>query len=216
MEKTNFKSINHLKNHTEGHILYIFENLEEYINHIEDFVISGLEQNQYSIIIENDRINLMLKKRLATILSHSQLKKVIIINNFDFYYAKGDFQCNSIFECLPNLIEGYTEEGVAVRSWAHVEWGDEREVHKKLSISEKEADVIVSEKRLLSVCAYDSDRVNEKLKGNLSGRHNYLLKDLGSNHESLLKESSEERIQLLLDRRAFREEYYRRLAKKWH
>ncbi|WP_081773016.1 MEDS domain-containing protein [Bacillus sp. EB01] len=206
MEKTHFKITNHLKNLTEGHILYIFEDIEDYIRHIEDFVMCGLEQNQYSIIIENDRINLLLKKSLAAILSKSQLNKVIIINNFDFYYAKGDFQCNSIFDHLPKLIEGYSDE-VVVRTWAHVEWGDERDVHKKLSISEKEADVIVSDKKLLSVCAYDANRVNNELKENLINRHNFLLKDL---------ENNEERMQQLLDRRAFREKYYKTLAKKWH
>ena len=177
MKKTDFKAINHLKNLTEGHILYIFENMEEYIKNVVDFVSCGLEQNQYSIIIENDRINLMLEKVLPTMLSKSQLNKVFIINNYDFYYAKGDFQCSSIFEYLPNLIEGYSEEKCAVRSWAHVEWGDAREVHKKLTISETEADVIVSEKRLLSVCAYDSERVTEGLKRKLINRHNFLLDD---------------------------------------
>ncbi|WP_082347307.1 MEDS domain-containing protein [Bacillus sp. FJAT-18017] len=210
MEKEHFKITNHLKNLTEGHILYIFENIEDYIRHIEDFVMYGLEQNQYPIIIENDRINLLLRKSLAAILSKSQSNKVIIINNFDFYYAKGDFQCNSIFEYLPRLIEGYSDE-VVVRTWAHVEWGDERDVHKKLSISEKEADVIVSHKKLLSVCAYDAYRVNDELKENLLNRHNFLLKDLDA-----LPENDEERMQQLLDRRAFREEYYKTLAKKWH
>lgn len=216
LEKTHFKLINHLKNLTEGHILYIFENVEEYIKNVEDFVICGLKQNQYSIIIENDRINLMLKKSLASKLSKSQINKVIIINNFDFYYVKGDFQCNSIFDYLPKLIEGYSEEEFVVRSWAHVEWGDEGEVHKKLSTSEKEADIIVSEKRLLSVCAYDSDRVSEELKGSLINQHNFLLDDQGDKQEKLLSEANQKRIQQLLDRRAFREEYYKTLAKKWH
>ncbi|MEH7886596.1 MEDS domain-containing protein [Bacillus sp. JJ1609] len=190
MKKTHYKKINDLKYLTEGHILYIFENVEEYIKNVVDFVISGLEQNQYIIIIENDRINLMLKNRLALMLSKSQLNKVFIINNFDFYYAMGDFRCNSIFEYLPKLIEGYPKEGIAVRSWAHVEWGDEGEVHKKLLTSEKEADVIVSEKRLLSVCAYDSHRVSEELKGSLINRHTFLLNDLGNKQEKLVPEST--------------------------
>ncbi|WP_231687913.1 MEDS domain-containing protein [Bacillus sp. FJAT-27251] len=212
LEKTHFKTVKHLKNLTEGHILYIFENLEKYIKNVVDFVMCGLEQNQYSLIIENDRINLMLKKHLAPMLSKDQLNKVMIINNYDFYYVKGDFQCNSIFEYLPKLIEGYSEEGFSVLSWAHVEWGDEAEVHKKLSNSEKEACIIVNDKKLLSVCAYDSDRVNEALKGSLINHHNFLLND----QEKSMSEANQKRIQQLLDRRAIREEYYKTLAKKWH
>jgi hypothetical protein len=176
LEKTHYNTINRLNNLAEGHILYIFENVEEYIKNVVDFVNCGLEENQYCLIIENDRINLMLKDSLAKTLSKSQLSKVLIINNYDFYYAKGDFQCNSIFEYLPKLIEGYSEE-VPVRSWAHVEWRDEGEIHHNLSASEKEADVIVSQERLLSVCAYDSAKVNEELKESLINHHNFILKD---------------------------------------
>ncbi|WP_456272820.1 MEDS domain-containing protein [Bacillus sp. AK031] len=176
LEKTHYKTINRLNNLTEGHILYIFEDVEEYIKNVVDFVNCGLEENQYCIIIENDRINLMLQDRLAKILNKSQLSKVVIINNFDFYYAKGDFQCNSIFEYLPKLIENFSEE-IPVRSWAHVEWRDEGEIHQNLSASEKEADVIVSQERLLSVCAYDSERVSGKLKESLINHHNFLLKN---------------------------------------
>lgn len=177
LKKMNFKVINNLKNLTEGHIIYFFENVEEYIKNVVDFVISGLEQNQYSIIIENDRLSPFLKKSLAQMLNESQLNKVRFINNFHFYFFKGDFRCESIFEFLPSLIEGYSEEGFSVRSWAHVEWGDEREVHKKLSDSEEEADVIVGEKRILSVCAYDSERVSEELKGGLLTHHNFLMNE---------------------------------------
>ena len=180
-----YKEINHLKNLSEGHILYFSENVEEYINNVVDFVMSGLEQNQYSIIIENDRISPLVKKRLTSMLKESDLNKVKFINNYYFYYVKGDFQCNSIFDFLPKLIENYTEQEFSVRSWAHVEWGDEQEVHNKLVASEKDADVIVSEKRLLSVCAYDSDRVSEELKRNLLTRHNFLMNDQGDRQEEM-------------------------------
>ncbi|RFU60976.1 MEDS domain-containing protein [Peribacillus glennii] len=185
MERKNLDVINHLKNLTEGHVIYFFEDVEDYLKNVVDFVISGLEQNQYSIIIENDRISPLLKKVFESMLNESQLNKVRFINNFDFYFAKGDFGCNSIFEFLPRLIEGYGEQEFAVRSWAHVEWGDEHEVPKKLSDSEKEADVIVSEKRLLSVCAYDSDRVSEELKVNLLTHHNFLMNNQGNKQEKL-------------------------------
>jgi hypothetical protein len=178
LAKTHINLINHLGTLSEGHILYIFNNVEEYIKNIEDFVISGLEQNQYCIIIENDRISHILKNMLTSTLAQSELDKVFIINNYDFYYAKGDFRCSSIFDYLPKLIEGYeAEKEFPLRSWAHVEWGDEREVHKKLATAETEADVIVSEKRLLSVCAYDFERVSEELKRSLINQHNFLFDD---------------------------------------
>jgi hypothetical protein len=177
LESTHLKKVNELANLTRGHGLYFFRNQDQYINNVVDFVISGLDRNEYSIIIENDRIIPLIQKRLTVLLDESRLEKVKFINNYDFYYAKGDFRINSIFDFLPNLIEGYSENDLPVRSWAHVEWRDETEVSKKLMDSEKEADVIVNETNLLSVCAYDSERVSEELKQGLLTCHNLLIND---------------------------------------
>ena len=175
-----FKVINHLRNLPDGHILYFFENIEEYIKNIVDFVVYGIEQNQSSIIIENDRITPLVKESLASILNSSQLNKVRFVNNYDFYFAKGNFQCNSIFEYVPILFKDYAEQGFIVRSWAHIEWGDIQEIHNNLLESEEEAEVIVRKKRLLSVCAYDSDRVSEELKKGLLTHHTFLMEDVSS------------------------------------
>lgn len=177
LEITHLKEVNKLQNLTEGHVLYFFENHDQYISNVVDFVISGLELNEYSIIIENDRITPLIKKRLKVLLNESRLEKVKFVNNYDFYYAKGDFRMNSISDFLPKLIEGYSELDLVFRTWAHVEWRDEREVSKKLSDAENEANLIVSEMKLLSVCAYDSERVSNEFKANLLSCHNFFITD---------------------------------------
>lgn len=177
LESTHLKEISKLQNLTKGHVLYFFENHDQYISNVVDFVISGLELNEYSIIVENDRITPLIKKRLKVLLNESRLEKVKYVNNYDFYYAKGDFSMNSISDFLPNLIEGYSELDLVFRSWAHVEWRDEQEVSKKLSDAEDEADLIVCEMKLLSVCAYDSERVSNEFKESLLSSHNYLISD---------------------------------------
>lgn len=168
------KEVHEIQDLTKGHILYFFKNQDQYISNITEFVLSGLERNEYSIIIENDRMTPLIKKSLTEKLNNNCLKKVVFVNNYDFYYAKGDFRVNSIFDYLPNLIEVYSEQGLAVRSWAHVEWRYEPEVSTKLSVSEKEADLIVAKTKLLSVCAYDSERVS---KESLLSCHNFLVNE---------------------------------------
>ncbi|WP_409297894.1 MEDS domain-containing protein [Peribacillus sp. SCS-26] len=182
MEITNLKEIGHIKGLTEGHILYFFENQDKYLSNIVDFVLSGLERNQYTIIIENDRIAPLIQSRLKSLLDSDSLNKVKIVNNFDFYYAKGDFSSNSIFEFFPSLFEDGSSPGSVVRSWAHIEWRDENGVSRKLTQSESDADSIVNKARLLSVCAYDSNRVSEELKMGLFGTHQLLLSD-ENNHQ---------------------------------
>jgi hypothetical protein len=173
------KEVNELASLTKGHGLYFFENQEQYVTRVVDFVISGLEHGEYSIIVENDRLMPLITKRLMESVEESSLEKVKFINNYDFYYAKGDFSVNSIFDFLPNLIDGYSELDVVIRSWAHVEWRDEQEVSKKLIVSEQAADIIVTETELLSVCAYDSERVSKELEEGLLNCHNFLINDKG-------------------------------------
>ncbi|MBX9975840.1 MEDS domain-containing protein [Cytobacillus firmus] len=177
MESIHVKEVQEIQDLTKGHVLYFFKNQDQYISNVIEFVLSGLERNEYSIIIENDRMTPLIKKSLTEKLNNNCLKKVMFVNNYDFYYAKGDFRVNSIFDYLPNLIEGYSEHNLAVRSWAHVEWRDEPEVSKKLSASEKEADLIVAKTKLLSVCAYDSGRVSNELKESLLFCHNFLVNE---------------------------------------
>lgn len=178
MEGTHLRGVSELAGLTEGHGLYFYKNQEKYLTKVVDFVLSGLERNEYSIIVENDRITPLITKRLTESLDESRLEKVKFINNYDFYYAKGDFSLNSIFEFLPNLIDGYSELDVVVRSWAHVEWREEHEVSKKLLDSEQAADVIVSDTNLLAVCAYDSKRVSTELRNGLLGCHNFIINEI--------------------------------------
>lgn len=177
MERTQLKEVNELANLTTGHGVYFFQNQDQYVTNVVNYVVSGLERDEYSIIVENDRLIPLIKNRLTALLNESSLEKVKFINNYDFYYAKGDFRINSIFDYLPNLIEGYSELDLVIRSWAHVEWRDEPDVSKKLTASEKEADVIVTETKLLSVCAYDSERVTKEFKEDLLNCHNFIISD---------------------------------------
>ncbi|MFD0048199.1 MEDS domain-containing protein [Actinomycetes bacterium NPDC127524] len=175
MESTHLIEVNKVQDLTKGHVLYFFEDQEQYVTNVIDFIISGLKQSEYCIIIENDRFIPLIKKRLTLSVNESRLKKVGFVNNYDFYYTKGDFRINSIFDYLPKIIEGYSELDSAVRSWAHVEWRDEQEVSKKLVESENEADKIVTDTKLLSVCAYDTKRVSEEFMKGLLNSHNILI-----------------------------------------
>ncbi|WP_423408867.1 MEDS domain-containing protein [Heyndrickxia sp. MSNUG] len=177
MESTHLIEIDEIQNLTKGHALYFFDDQDQYVSKIVDFIISGLELNEHCIIIENDRITPLIKKKLTVLVNKKRLEKVTFVNNYDFYYAKGDFRINSIFDYLPNIITGNSELDIVVRSWAHIEWRDEHEVSKHLLDSEIEADKIVTETKLLSVCAYDSERVSQEFKEGLLTCHNLLINE---------------------------------------
>ncbi|WP_366164071.1 MEDS domain-containing protein [Bacillus infantis] len=171
------KEVTELRSLAKGHVLYFFEDYDRYLSNVEDFVITGLKLNEYAVIIENDRWIRKIRNKLCESLEERYLQKVAFINNFDFYYAKGDFRVNSIFDFLPKVLDNYSEENSVIRSWAHVEWRNEEEIQGKLLASEEAADGIVSDSKILSVCAYDSDRASQEFKAGLLTNHNYLLLD---------------------------------------
>jgi hypothetical protein len=177
LESTHLIEINEIQNLTTGHVLYFFDNQDQYVSNVVDFIISGLELNEYCIIVENDRYTPLINKRLTGLVNESRLEKVAFVNNYDFYYAQGDFRINSIFDFLPKLIKDSSQLDLGVRSWAHIEWRDEQEVSKKLLKSENEADKIVTETKLLSVCAYDTERVSPEFKKGLLTCHNFLINE---------------------------------------
>ncbi|WLR57399.1 MEDS domain-containing protein [Mesobacillus subterraneus] len=71
MECVHLKEVNEIANQAKGHGLYFFQDQERYISNVIDFVISGLERNEYSIIIENDRITPLIIKRLTVLLNET-------------------------------------------------------------------------------------------------------------------------------------------------
>lgn len=165
-----------LRSLTKGHVAYFFTDQEQYVSNVVDYVIAGLRQNECTIIVESDRMAPMIVLKLAQKLTAPELDQVRFLNNYEFYYAHGDFRINSIPDLLPTLFKGEFDPDMCYRTWAHIEWRDESEVSKLLH-SEEQADIIVAEENLLSVCAYDSRRVSGDFRDRLLASHSIHLHD---------------------------------------
>ncbi|MFC0476265.1 MEDS domain-containing protein [Robertmurraya beringensis] len=79
------------------------------------------------------------------------------------------------------IISGIKNEelvlGKFVRTWAHVEWDDEKEVNDKIEEFEKLAESLVDKKKILSVCAYDSSKIPDRWVRILIECHNVTVTD---------------------------------------
>ncbi|OCA81592.1 hypothetical protein A8F94_22245 [Bacillus sp. FJAT-27225] len=164
-------------NLSEGHVFYNTYSPDRYIDNLLLFIRSGLNQGQHCLIIENDRLWLRAKSRFSKNFTSKQLERVIHINNFDFYYYTGDFHTETIVDYFSKILSPYKERKFEVRTWTHVEWGNDIDMNTKIKQFEQKAEEDVSKLKLLAVCAYDGERLNKSLIESLHATHNYYLSD---------------------------------------
>lgn len=158
------------------HICYIF-NINNYIETVISFIISGIKNEEQVLLVENERNILHIKKEIHKLLSKEELGNVHFLNNFDFYWSNGDFHPQTISLHFSKIINPLSTTGTFLRTWAHVEWGDEEELNEKIEEFEKVADKIVNEKKILSVCAYNRSEIPLTWEPILMKSHNVTIKD---------------------------------------
>lgn len=158
------------------HICYIF-NKKKYIETVVSYIISGIKNEELVLLVENERNILLIEKEIKKQLSKAQLANVHFINNFDFYWYNGNFHPQTISLYFSQIIDPFLSTGKFVRTWAHVEWDDEKEVNEKIEEFEKLADSLVNKKKILSVCAYDSNKIPDRWVRILIECHNVTVTD---------------------------------------
>lgn len=162
----------------EGHIVYFSQNRDKYIENAASYIISGINQGGCVLLIENERITVALRERIARSLTKEQLKKVLSINNYDYYYySQGSFHTPSIVSYFSKLMQPFIEQKLSIFTWAHIEWHDEPEITAKIESFEKDANNVVTSMKLLSVCAYNTDRLTELMKTSLIKHHDAVMTD---------------------------------------
>lgn len=177
MKENSAQLANPFQEPTCNHILYCYEKLDCYIENLVSFILSGVEQGSFIVLIENERIFQLIDKKLYSLLSKEQKKLINYVNNFDFYFSHGDFHTPTIISTFSNLIEPYRKGGATIGTWAHVEWGNHDEIAGKIKEFEVVANQTVYSMNTTSVCAYDADRLSESLKKDLNSSHPYQLTD---------------------------------------
>lgn len=169
--------IDELKKANGGHICYLYDNPTEYIETVISFIVLGITQGEHVVLIENDRNMLHINKKLDKQLSKEQRKNLHIINNFDFYWANGDFHPHTITRYFSKKMDSLITNNAPVRTWGHIEWGDPDDLSDKLEEFEKIADCVVNEQGLISVCAYDANKTPSTWKSLLINSHGVMLSD---------------------------------------
>ncbi|MGD6819130.1 MEDS domain-containing protein [Metabacillus sp. 84] len=158
-----------------GHILFLFDDADIYIKAASAYILSGVEQGDQIIVIENERMAVLLEKQLKGILTKKQLANVHFLNNFDFYYSNGNFHTPTIVAYFLKVVQPLIDANQRFRTWAHIEWGEIGDIKYEIDDYEKNSEVTVNAMKLLSVCAYNKERLPAKIKTSLLNSHRYLM-----------------------------------------
>lgn len=177
VEKTVTQQLKELQQAEGGHIFYYSNDLDCYIQNAVSYIVSGVEQGEQILMVENDKIYSLIQEKVKKLLNREQLKKVHFINNFDFYWQHGDFHPPTVLAFFSKILGPHLENNQAIRAWGHVEWRDEKCISENLEDFEREANEIISTVKVWAVCAYDADRVSESLKAGLMRTHEFYMTD---------------------------------------
>ncbi|RTE11041.1 ATP-binding protein [Paenibacillus whitsoniae] len=175
MISINFNKIVKLSN--GGHILYIYEDIECYINNAISYIVSGIELNQHILVVDTQERCAKIREKLIKFLSEKDLIMVHFVDNIDFYEINGNFDGESIIQHFSQLLDPFFKNHITIRTWAHVCWEEQDGIVAKLKQFEDRADCCVNDAGLVSVCAYDASTISSSLQLSMMRNHEYVLTD---------------------------------------
>jgi len=160
-----------------AHILYAFTGSPNYFRELYQFITDGIEHGDNLLLIENERISLQIQKELAKRFSPTQLKQVHYVNSLHFYWSSGSYNPPAIQEYFSKTVEPFVASGQAFRSWAHVEWESVKEPMHLIEEFERIVDNTINELAFPLICAYELEKMPQRLQTILLETHPYVLED---------------------------------------
>jgi PAS domain S-box-containing protein len=160
-----------------GHILYIYDSIENYIENTITFIVTGIEQKNHLLIIDNFENYKRINHRLQELLSDEDRECIHYVDNFEFYRLYGDFHCESIVNHFSKIIKPFKNQQISIRTWANVEWKEQDDMLSKLEHFENMADHAVNDSEIVSVCSYNGNQISARLQNKMLENHEYFMTD---------------------------------------
>ncbi|GAA3327955.1 hypothetical protein GCM10020331_069980 [Ectobacillus funiculus] len=87
-----------------GHILYVYEDTESYVNNAVSYIVSGLEQEHHLLVVDNRELLLLINQKNWKIsFPKKKLAMVHYTDNFDFF-----IRCMEIFD-VENIVNHFKQ-----------------------------------------------------------------------------------------------------------
>ncbi|WP_404350391.1 MEDS domain-containing protein [Sutcliffiella horikoshii] len=166
-----------LENITAGHVYYLFEDRDVYLEHLITFVKTGLKTGENVLIIESMKNISKINAELDKHFNEEQKSNIRVVNNFDYYFASGDFNTKAMLAHFAKDVILFNRENNSIRTWANVEWASDDPDAEELKFYEATIDEFVLDERMVSVCAYSRTSITPTLDTILKQLHYYQMTD---------------------------------------
>jgi hypothetical protein len=175
--KTNINEL--LQTNKSAHLLYAFKSMDNYLNAAVRYILDGIEKEQSIILIENEKYLSYLMKELKNYLNTSEMEKIHIVDNFDFYFLSGSYHPPAILSHIEKMYKPLLDQNKSIRTWTHVEWSTIEGPLAIVEELEKVVDKLSADLGLTIMCAYEEEGMPESLKLSLLRTHKFILTDDG-------------------------------------
>ncbi|UOF90374.1 ATP-binding protein [Fodinisporobacter ferrooxydans] len=177
MKRKKFQLTENIQLLSSGHILYVYEDLDAYVDNAVAYIVAGVEQNNMILLIETEEIRRRIYGKIGSILPSDKLEWVHYVDNDEFYGTYGNFYCDKIVDYFGQLLEPLLRQTKAIRSWAGVKWTEQDDIVNMLETFECRANAAVLDIGVMAVCAYNGNTVPAILQNKLMRHHEYFMTD---------------------------------------
>lgn len=160
-----------------AHILYAYNGSTNYFRELYQYISDGIHAGDQLLLVENERVSTQVRQELAKRFSSKQLKQVHYVNSLHFYWSSGSYNPPAIQAYFTETVAPFVEKGQVFRSWAHVEWESVKEPLHLIEEFERMVDRAVNDLDFPLICAYELDKMPERLQTILLETHPYVLED---------------------------------------
>ncbi len=165
-----FRSLN------RGDILYLFTNFDDYLEHVITFLITGVQKDNYCIIIEQNRNYIQIQQRLEDFLTKSEIENYVYFIDQEEILQREPKDIVDKFHKLQDMFE----EKNPVRIWMVEEQYAENdwiaELGRYLNLAE-DHNLKVTYRNILFLRAYDASLISAGLHIRKMQCYSYLMTD---------------------------------------
>lgn len=161
-----------------SHILYFYQSEDTYIQNAVSYILSAIEFNQKVVFIDTEKNFQRVVSELNIYISEKAIDNLLeYINNYDFYEMYQDFHFERVLDNFNHAIKYYVDNNINIRVWGHVDWKRQNDIDAKLHCYETEADLAINEIGYMTVCAYNSRKVQAYIQTELMKSHEFFMID---------------------------------------
>ncbi|PKG23997.1 hypothetical protein CWS01_09535 [Niallia nealsonii] len=165
-------------NSRQGHILYMYERVDKYVENAVAFIVNGAEKGHYVLWIDKEELYHSIYQKVKSILKTNELPFIHFIQDKEFTDIFVDSPINNIQSYYSEIIQAMEVDKLSISSWFHVSGKVKKNEYTNLyQIGEYLTEMHCSTEQKI-VLAVEGDDVSASYQNRLLHTYPNLMTDL--------------------------------------